>query len=123
MKREEDIVERKAMSGRGAGVRLCGRKGVRQQILKRLAAHRDDFRRRGVRSLALFGSVARDEANEASDVDLLVEFDRPLGLFEFFRLQHDIEGLLGVHKVDLVMPGALKPALKRKILSEAVNVA
>lgn len=85
--------------------------------------HRDDFRRRGIRSLALFGSVARDEASPGSDVDLLVEFDRPLGLLEFFQVQHYIEELLDVERVDLVMPKAIKPALRNKILAEAVNVA
>lgn len=86
-------------------------------------AHRDEFRGHGIRHLALFGSVARDEATDKSDVDLLVEFDRPLGLLEFFRLQHYIEELLDVERVDLVMPKAIKPALRQKILAEAVNVA
>jgi predicted nucleotidyltransferase len=95
----------------------------RQEVVERLTAHRDDFRRRGIKSLALFGSVARDEAVPGSDVDLLVEFDRPLGLFEFFRVQHYIEELLGVERVDLVMPKAIKPALRSKIVAEAVNVA
>jgi predicted nucleotidyltransferase len=95
----------------------------RKEIMSRLAGHMDEFRRRGIKSLAIFGSVARNEATAASDVDLLVEFDRPLGLLEFFRVQHDIETLLGVDRVDLVMPKALKPSLRGKILAEAVNVA
>jgi len=95
----------------------------RKEIMKRLAEHMDEFRRRGIKSLAVFGSVARDEATAASDVDLLVEFDRPLGLLEFFRVQHDIEALLGVDRVDLVMPKALKPSLRGRILTEALNVA
>jgi predicted nucleotidyltransferase len=95
----------------------------RKEILKRLSEHMDELRRRGIKSLAVFGSVVRNEATAASDVDLLVEFDRPLGLLEFFRVQHDIEALLGVDRVDLVMPKALKHSVRGKILAEAVNVA
>ena len=59
----------------------------RDEVLKILADHRDELRQQfGVKSLALFGSVARDEATETSDVDLLVEFERPVGLFGLFAL-------------------------------------
>ncbi len=58
-----------------------------------------------------------------SDVDLLVEFDRPVGLFDYFRVQHRLEEMLGVDKVDLIQPGALHPALKNRILAEAEHVA
>ena len=53
----------------------------RDEVLKILADQRDTLKAFSVKSLSLFGSVARDEATEASDVDLLVEFDRPVGLF------------------------------------------
>lgn len=72
----------------------------------------------GVRSLALFGSVARNEATDASDVDILVEFDAPVGLIRFGQLQLRLEEIVG-HRVDLVEPGALHPALKNAILAEA----
>ena len=49
----------------------------REQILALLAKHRADLERYGVRSLALFGSVARDEAEAKSDIDMLVEFEGP----------------------------------------------
>ena len=87
-----------------------------------LSAHMQEFRNVGVKTLALFGSVARGDSSDSSDVDLLVEFDRPIGLFAFFNLQHRLESLLGVERVDLVMPNALKPALRSHILSEAINV-
>jgi predicted nucleotidyltransferase len=45
----------------------------------------------GVQSLALFGSVARNEANPASDIDMLVEISRPVGLFGLFALQDRLE--------------------------------
>ena len=77
----------------------------------------------GVTSLALFGSAARNESSIESDVDFLVEFDRPVGLFHFFSVQHRLEEILGVRKVDLVQRGALHPALREHILAEAIDVA
>jgi predicted nucleotidyltransferase len=59
-------------------------------LLKR---HQADLRQRGVKSLAAFGSLARGEATSSSDIDLLVEFDRPVGLFEFIRLKLYLEEL------------------------------
>lgn len=75
-----------------------------------------------VKSLALFGSVARDEARPDSDVDLLVEFEKPVGLFHFIGLQQRLETLLGC-KVDLGTPRSLKPRLKETVLEEAIYVA
>ncbi len=87
-------------------------------LLKR---HQADLRQRGVKSLAVFGSVARGEATASSDIDVLVEFDRPVGLFEFIRLKYYLEELTGCH-VDLVTPDAIRPAMRAGILSEAVYV-
>ncbi len=72
----------------------------------------------GVRSLTLFGSVARGEARPDSDVDLLVEFDRPTGYFGLVALQLFLQELLG-REVDLGTPGSLQPALRQ----EAIRVA
>ncbi len=94
----------------------------RSEILSLLSAHREDLVAGGVRSLRLFGSAARDEATDTSDVDLLVEFDQPTGLFGLIRLRRKLEGLLQVEKVDLLTPGGLHPALKDRILAEAVDV-
>ena len=93
-------------------------------IRRALAAHRDLLQRFGVRELRLFGSAARWEAVEASDLDFLVEYDRtaPVGLFEFVRLQRALSELLG-RPVDLATPEALHPALREQILQEAVRVA
>ena len=94
----------------------------RDNVLKILAEHRDELRQQfGIKSLALFGSVARGKATEASDVDLLVEFERPVGLFHFFTVQHYLEDILGVAQVDLVMPDALHKELKEGILREAIH--
>ena len=97
----------------------------RNQVLKIIAQHREKLAREfRIKSLALFGSAVRDEATPASDVDLLVEFDgRPVGLFHLSRIQHYLESILGVSKVDLVLRDGIKPALKEHILREAINAA
>jgi uncharacterized protein len=77
--------------------------------------------RYAVRSLALFGSYARGTPHARSDLDLLVEFDRVPSLLKFIELEQLLTDLLGV-KVDLVMKGALKPAIGRRILAELVPV-
>ena len=87
-----------------------------------LSAARAELGELGVRSLDLFGSVARDEASADSDVDLLVEFERPIGLFHFFRVQRRLEELLGA-RVDLVMRDAVKPQLRERIFAEAIRAA
>jgi uncharacterized protein len=76
----------------------------------------------GVGSLTLFGSVARDEARPGSDVDLLVEFDRPTGYFGLVRLQFFLQDVLGC-EVDLGTPGSLRPTMRQRVQQEAVRVA
>jgi predicted nucleotidyltransferase len=93
------------------------------ELEKKLAAHRRELREMGVVSLAVFGSVARNESTPQSDIDLLVEFDRDVGLFHLFEIQHRLEEIIGVPQIDLIQKGAIHPALRQKILSEAVNVA
>ncbi len=93
----------------------------RDEVLCVLAAHRDELRREyGVKSLALFGSAVRNEPTERSDVDLLVEFDQPIGLLHLIGTEQHLEDLLGT-KVDLVLRRAVIAELKYSILSEAVD--
>ena|ERR1035437_2512150 len=87
-----------------------------------LERHRDELSRLGVRSLALFGSAARNEAGPKSDVDLLIEIERPMGLFGLLRIQHFIEQVLGGIKVDLVMKESVLAELKDEIVEDAVRV-
>ena len=87
-----------------------------------LAEHQDSLRALGVRSLAVFGSTARGEADDSSDVDLLVELDRRMDLLDYIGIQHYLEDLLG-RKVDLVMAEALRPAVRAAVLREAVRAA
>ena len=79
----------------------------RELVLKILRQNRAEIISFGVKSLALFGSVARGEARPDSDVDLLVEFDRPVGLFGLVALQQRLEQLLGC-PVDIGTPDSLK---------------
>lgn len=95
---------------------------TRDQVIQRLAGARAELSSMGVRSLDLFGSVARGESGPDSDVDLLVDFDVPIGLFHFFRVQRRIEEILGA-KVDLVMRDAVKRQLRDRIFAEAVRAA
>ena len=95
----------------------------RAEAIHILHTHQFELRQKyGVKSLALFGSVARDDAKPSSDVDLLVEFDRPVGLFGLFALQDRLEVILGC-KVDLGTPRSLKPRLREQVLREMVHVA
>lgn len=94
----------------------------RDQALATLRTDRERLQREyGVKSLALFGSVARDEATAASDLDLLVEFDRPTGLLGLFNLQAHLEELLGC-PVDLGTASSLKPRVRQRVLAEVVYV-
>ena len=63
-----------------------------------------------------------NQARKKSDVDLLVEFSRPVGLFQFARLKLYLEKVLG-HEVDLVTPEALREELREDILREAIRAA
>lgn len=95
----------------------------RQEVMDKLAANRAELRRMGVKSLSLFGSLAGDEATDRSDVDFLVEFDRSIGLFHFIRVQQYLQEILGVPRVDLVMPEALHEELRDHILRDAIRAA
>ena len=93
---------------------------TKDEIIKLLREHRADLERLDVKSLALFGSVVRGEAGKNSDVDFLVEFSRPVGLFKFLDVKNYLESLLKC-KVDLVTPDALKQQLRKNILAEAAR--
>lgn len=95
----------------------------RDKAIQLLHAHRSELMAKyGVQKMSLFGSVARDEASETSDVDLLIEFARPTGLFGLFALQDRLEAVLGC-SVDIGTPASLKPRIRAKVLAECVDVA
>ncbi len=95
----------------------------RDEVIQKLRKERrylqDKF---GVESLALFGSVARDEAGPDSDIDVLVEFARPITLFDLVAVQQYLERCLGVLRVDVVPRNSVYPAFRNNILGGAVHV-
>lgn len=92
-----------------------------KEVKKILTDHKKVLIRKGVRALAVFGSIARNEGTTKSDVDILIEFDPKKGLFFFVELKKYLEELLDC-EVDLVTKSALHPALKKRILEEAKHV-
>jgi predicted nucleotidyltransferase len=95
----------------------------RERVLSALRQHEAELRARGVRRLALFGSMARGDIGPKSDVDLLIEVDAAsrFGLFAFLDLKNDLAGLLG-RPVDLAFPDAMRPRLRAAVLRDAVEV-
>ena len=94
---------------------------IRSETLQTLAGRKDDLTRMGVKSMAVFGSVARDEARPDSDVDILVEFRGPATFDGYMDLKFFLEDLL-CRPVDLVTRKSIRPRLKTRIESEAQYV-
>ena len=94
----------------------------RTKALALLRAHQAELPQFRVKSLSLFGSVARDQAGPQSDLDLLVEFDGHATYDLYIGLKLFLEDLLGC-RVDLVMTKALKPRMRPSVEREAVRVA
>ena len=92
-----------------------------EDIINCLQKHKKRLQAAGVQSLSLFGSVRRGESGASSDIDLLVEFSRPVGLFEFVHLKQELEQILQ-RPVDLVTRDALRDSMKPTILKEAMDV-
>ena len=94
----------------------------REEVLEILRTHKPTLADRfGVTELALFGSFARDEATDESDVDILVRYDGPATSRSYFGVQFYIEDLLG-RRVDLVTHKALRSEFRPYVEREAVNV-
>ena len=92
------------------------------RIKEVLARNKGELRRRfKVKDIGVFGSYVRGEQKKKSDVDVLVEFEEPVGFFDFIALENYLSNLLGV-KVDLVSKKALKPRIGERILKEVIRV-
>jgi uncharacterized protein len=89
-------------------------KEKREEILRIAAKY-------GAHHVRVFGSVARGEADEASDVDFLVEMEPGRSLFDLGGLQAELEAFLGC-QVDVVTEKGLKPRIRSRVLSQAVRV-
>ena len=90
----------------------------KKKIIKLLASNQSQLKQMyPIKKMGLFGSFARSKQTEESDVDILIEFEKPIGLFTFSRLQLTLSDMLH-NNVDLVTPNSLKPLIKDKILVE-----
>lgn len=95
----------------------------RDGALRIITEHVHELREQhAVKTLSIFGSTARDDARAGSDVDVLVEFSKPIGLFKFVGLQLYLQEILGT-KVDLVTDDALRDFMRPAILKDAVRAA
>lgn len=93
-----------------------------EAIKRTLSGHKAELRKKfKVKNIGVFGSYVRGEQKWSSDVDVLVEFEEPVGLFEFMKLENYLSDLLGV-KVDLVSKKALKPHIGERILEEVIMI-
>jgi predicted nucleotidyltransferase len=95
----------------------------RERAIDLLRRHEREFRDAGVGALYLFGSVARGQANEKSDVDVFFDLDRPRGftLFSLVALKERMQDVLGA-KVDLMSRAGIHPRRRARIESDAVRV-
>ncbi len=94
----------------------------RQAILDRLNAEAPALKRKyAVKSLAVFGSMARGDDHEGSDVDILVTFEGPATFDNFMGLKLDLEDLLG-RKVDLGTPNTLRPEMRARVEKDLLHV-
>jgi predicted nucleotidyltransferase len=94
----------------------------RDDIQRRLKDHREELTASGVKSLAVFGSVARGKAKAGSDLDLLVDFDAPATFDQYMTLKFFLEDLFQC-RIDLVTRKALKPRMRAHVEKEAILVA
>ena len=94
----------------------------RDEVLRILLENRRQFKRFGVVSVRLFGSVARDEATDHSDVDVIAEFERPLTFKRFMGFKIFLEDLLGLD-VDLVTERGLRERIRPDVERDAIRVA
>ena len=94
-----------------------------EEIKEILRKHKKELRERfGVKEIGIFGSYVRNEQTESSDVDILVEFERPIG-WEIVDLKEYLEKILGI-KVDLVSKGGIvrRPLLWKYVKEEVIYV-
>jgi len=93
---------------------------TRDGVVSKIKANRRALKRYGVKSLALFGSAARNKLRKRSDIDILVQFDKSTWT-NYIGLKFYLEDLLG-REVDLVTPKAIKPATKPSIEKDLLYV-
>lgn len=93
-------------------------KTIKEKINKELPNLKEKY---PIKKLGVFGSFARGEQKKTSDIDVVVEFNSPIGFFDFIRLENSLSEILQ-KKVDLVSKKAIKPAIKKRVLKETIYV-
>lgn len=92
------------------------------KVKKIIEKYKEEFKNQyGVKEISIFGSFVRGQAKKKSDVDILVEFEKPIGFFKFLELEESLSNLIG-RRVDLVSKKALKPHIGKYILEEIVRI-
>ena len=86
----------------------------RQELFRSIA---EALRKEGAKKIAVFGSYARGQDTPASDIDVLVEFAEPKGLFEIVRIERQLSAEIGI-KVDLLTKNALSPFIREQVMHE-----
>ncbi|MDP6455344.1 MAG: nucleotidyltransferase family protein [SAR202 cluster bacterium] len=95
----------------------------RDKALSTLSRSKEELQQKfGVKSIAVFGSTARNEARSDSDVDILVEFEEPVGYFTLADVQFYLEDVLGID-VDLATPGSLKSPVRERVYKDLIYAA
>lgn len=93
-----------------------------KEVKRILEQHKNELTREyGVAEIGVFGSYVKNEQNDKSDIDILIEFHKPIDLFTFVNLKNYLSELLHAN-VDLVMKNALKPRIGQRILKEVVYI-
>ncbi len=93
-----------------------------EEIEKILASHKEELcRKYSIKEIGIFGSYARGDQEEKSDVDILVDFYKLPDLFKFIEIERALEEIIGI-KVDLVRRPAIRKELRENILSEVIAI-
>ncbi|MBI3601044.1 MAG: nucleotidyltransferase family protein [Nitrospinae bacterium] len=89
-----------------------------EEIKEILQKHKDKLKEQyGLKEIGIFGSYVKDEQDEKSDLDILIELEKPIGFVRFMRLENALSELIGI-RVEMVTKKALKPYIGRRILQE-----
>ena len=92
------------------------------EIKEIIDIHKDELRKEyGLKEIGVFGSYVRGAQKADSDLDILIEFEKPVGFVKFLRLEKRLSDLLGV-RVEMVTKKALKPFIGKRILQEVIYV-
>lgn len=93
-----------------------------EEIKYKLEGYKKELKEKyGVIKVGIFGSYVRNEQKKTSDLDILVEFEKPISLFDFVGLKNYLSDLLNLN-IDLVMKKGLRPRIGERILKEVVYV-